>query len=237
MVRMDDRFTAVLAGLRDGDVETVDLSTPFLLFFPVNGATVATVGPVMGNETVSATNDVARRLDEVQFDLGEGPCWDALGQSEPVVERDFFRNGPRRWPSLYSAVRGEQIGSIFAFPLTVGPLRVGAVDLYARIPMELDEAQQQRASALAAAVAQRVVREALASDTAHSLPETPYSRRIVHQATGVVLAQVDVTPEDALLLIQTHAFSAGLSMMELSEQILAREVAFVRTNGRIEVES
>lgn len=232
---MDERFSATLAGVRNGEGSTASLSSAFLLFFPVSGATVATVGSVMGSETLSATDDVARRLDERQFDLGEGPCWDALSDARPVLEQDFSRNGAERWPALFTALQGEPIGSLFAFPLAVGPIKVGAVDLYARVPVGLDERQQRQAAALADAVAQRVVREALASDAQLEAAQTPYSRRLVHQATGMVLAQVDVDPDDALLLIQTHAYSSGISMMELAEQILSGRTAFVRANGRIEV--
>ena len=46
--------------------------------FPVTGSAVSTVGGFLGSETVAASDEYAARLDELQFDLGEGPCWDAV---------------------------------------------------------------------------------------------------------------------------------------------------------------
>jgi hypothetical protein len=234
---MTDEFTATLSSLQRGEGDPAELSAAFLPLFPVNGATVATVGAVLGNETLSATGELARRLDELQFDLGEGPCWDAVSHSAPILEQDFPQNGPRRWPSLSAALRDERIGSVFAFPMTVGSLRVGAVDLYAHVAGELDSEQQRRASALADVIARRVVREALAVDPDQNPAQTPFTRRVIHQAAGFVLAQVDVDPEEATLLIQAHAFTSGRSMQEIAESILAGRLTFVRVGGRIEVRS
>jgi hypothetical protein len=234
---MTDEFTVTLSALQRGEGEPAAISAAFLPLFPVNGATVATVGAVLGNETVSATGELARRLDELQFDLGEGPCWDAVSHSAPVLENDFLQNGPQRWPSLFAAIRDERIGSIFAFPMTVGSLRVGAVDLYAHVAGELDTEQQRRASAMADAIARRVLRDALAADPDQNPVETPFTRRVIHQAAGFVLAQVDIAPDDATVLIQAHAFTSGRSMKEISESILAGRLVFVRVGGRIEVRS
>ena len=57
-------------------------SEPFVAFLPVTGAAVSTLGDVLGSETLSASDAHAARLDEVQFDLGEGPCWDALRSAQ-----------------------------------------------------------------------------------------------------------------------------------------------------------
>jgi len=233
----NDGFAAVVAELQQGVGDSEQLSGAFLMYLPVAGATVATVGSVMGTETLSATGDVARRLDEWQFDLAEGPCWDAVSQAKPVFETNFPQNGGARWPSLFSAAREAPIGAIFAFPLTVGALQIGAVDLYTRVPSVLNAEQQGRALALAEAIGQRVVRDALASQDSGLTADTPFSRRLVHQATGLVLAQVDVSPEDATLLIRTHAHSSGMSMMEVSERLLAGRLSYARVDGRIEVQS
>ncbi len=66
---------------------------------------------------------------------------------------------------------------------------------------------------LAAAVGRRVLRRALRA-TDDDVPEdrSPFSRRVVHQATGVVLAQLELSPDDAYLLIQGHAFARRTSM-------------------------
>lgn len=234
---MNDEFSKTLMQLQRGDGDAAFWSRAFLVL-PVTGATVATVGSVMGSETLSATGEVARRLDERQFDLGEGPCWDAVNQAAPIAEVDFAANGPARWPLLWAALRAETIGSIYAFPMTVGTVQIGAVDLYSHDPSSLSEMHQRQAQAMAEVIGQHVVRGALATEADEKAPvDTPFSRRIVHQATGLVLAQVDVDAEDAMLLIQTRAHASGTSMMDVAEQLIAGRLRYVRVDGRIEVES
>lgn len=233
---MTNGFAETLADLQRSGDRPERFSSVFLAVLPVNGATVATVGKPFGSETISATGQVAARLDELQFDLGEGPCWDALNSSGPVLEPDFLGRGATRWPNLVAAARDERIGSVFAFPMNVGTIRIGAVDLYTRNRFALDAIQQNHASVMADVIGRHVLRRALAADPDDNPATTPHTRRMIHQATGIVLAQAEVDAEDALLMIQSHAFTTGSSMMAVAEAVLSGELKFVRTGGRIEAQ-
>ncbi|WP_102192115.1 GAF and ANTAR domain-containing protein [Microbacterium aurantiacum] len=206
---------------------------------PVTGASVSTLGSFLGSQTVSATDTASAWLDELQFDLGEGPCWDALRLARPVLEPNLRgRRGPERWPAFGRAVQEREIASIFAFPLAVGSLRFGAVDLYSRSPLRFDEKQTQQASALASAVARRVLRQSLAElDVSDESALSPFSRRRVHQATGVVLAQLDVAAEDARMLLQSHAFATDRSVMAVADDVVEGRLTFTKDAGAIEVDS
>ena len=67
--------------------------------------------------------------------------------------------------------------------------------------------------------------------------QQPLSRRVVHQATGVVLAQLELSPEDAQLVIQGQAFATGRTMADVAEDVVAGRLRFTRQDDRIEVES
>jgi hypothetical protein len=231
---MSEAFSGAMARLRGGADGPSDLSAPFLDVLPVTGAAVSTLGEFLGSETLSATDDRAARLDELQFDLGEGPCWDALRLSRPVLEPDV--NHPSFvWPAFSSALREHDVASIFAFPLIVGSLRIGAIDLYSLEPVSLGESQTRQASAMADVVGRRVLRNALASVDVEEHPVSAYSRRLIHQATGMVLAQLELTADDARLVIHGHAFSAGKTMKEVAQDILDGRLAFSVGETGIEV--
>ncbi|MFP3465343.1 GAF and ANTAR domain-containing protein [Leifsonia sp. SIMBA_070] len=204
-----------------------DYWRPFLEALPVAGTSVSTIGDLLGTETVSASDAVAARLDELQFDLGEGPCWDALRLRRPVLESDM-RARPRQTWSAFSAAALEQgVVALFAFPMLVGPLQIGAIDMYARQPVTLDDAHTQEATRLADIAGRRLLQNALhrAGDELQE-DNNPFSRRIVHQATGMVLAQLDVSADDARMVIQAHAFATNRSMMEVSREVLDGHLDF-----------
>lgn len=208
----------------------------FVSVFPVSGAAVSTLGSVLGSETLAASDALSARIDELQFDLGEGPCWDAVRSARPVLVPSLRTSGPKKWPAFTQSLVRSGVGSLFAFPLTVGPLRFGAVDMYSSEPVGLSETQTRQAGAMADIVSRHVLRRALSAigdDADESV--SAYSRRLVHQATGVVLAQIDVSADDARLVIQGHAFATGKPMMAVAQDILERRLRFVRDGDRIEV--
>jgi len=128
------------------------------------------------------------------------------------------------------------VSSVFAFPLSVGPLRFGAVDLYSAEPVDLSDTQTQQAGAMAEVVSRHVLRRALTSiggDENEAV--SAYSRRLVHQASGVVLAQIDVSADDARLVIQGQAFASSRPMMDVAQDILDGRLRFTREGSRIEV--
>lgn len=232
---MRDSFSTALDTLARSGADPQRYGPTIVGLLPVTGVAVSTLGEVLGSETISATDARAERLDELQFDLGEGPCWDALRSGSPVAEPAMSANGARRWPAFGTAARGESVSSMFAFPLIVGPLRLGAVDLYSQHPVVLDDRQARQVSAMAEVISRNVLREALKSAEIADTATNPRSRRVVHQATGVVLAQLDISPDDAQLMIQGHAFASGRSMMDVANDIVEGTVRFRRVGGRIEV--
>ncbi|MDY0910448.1 GAF domain-containing protein [Microbacterium sp. CFBP9034] len=231
---MRDSFTAAMDALEDEGFTAARYSDPFVAVLPVTGAAVSTLGHLLGSETISATDAGAAHLDEVQFDLGEGPCWDALRLVRPVTEPSLTTRGRLRWPAFAAAVVDDAVRSVFAFPLAVGTLRIGAVDLYSRESMILDPLQMQRAEAMAEVVGRRVLRDALNEVNGGSASVNPRSRRMVHQATGFVIAQLQVAADDAQLVIEGHAFAASRSTMDVAQDIIDGRLSFVRRDGRIE---
>ncbi|WP_460511474.1 GAF and ANTAR domain-containing protein [Frigoribacterium salinisoli] len=232
----DARFSEAVQ-LLDGLSGTDGLHRPFLHGLTVDGASVATLGSPLGSETVAGSDDLALRIDELQFDLGEGPCWDSLATDAPVIEPDV-RGLPRReWPAFSEAIRELELGALFAFPLRVGPLRLGAVDLYRVRPGTLSDDDQAHALRVADLVGRRVLRQAIVDAADHD-DEGPrasrYTRRAVHQATGMVLAQLGTTPEDAHLLLQAHAFATGRPLREVAEEVLRGIVSFSADDDGIE---
>lgn len=234
---MDDAFERALRALRSAEIADDELSRPFALALPMGGVSISTFGELCPSETVSATDEVATRVDEIQFDLSEGPCWTALATDAPVLETDLVQRPNAAWPAFNEAVRSEPVGAVFAFPVAFGPFPLGAIDVYVPEPATIEDDTVRQAMTLASAVSRRVLRRALrsiADEDDALLDRSPSSRRVVHQATGVVLAQLDISPEDAYLLLQGHAFARRTTMRRVAEEILDGTVRFEKRGDLIE---
>jgi len=73
---------------------------------------------------------------------------------------------------------------------------------------------------------------ACVAEPGDSLPESWEDRAEVHQATGIVVAQLAVSGPDALALIRAHAFSHGMTVREAAHRVVQRWLRFRRSLER-----
>jgi len=208
-----------------------NLCAPFLAVLPVGGAALSVLASSAGQSTMCASDHTAARLDELQFDLGEGPCWDAMSTRRPVLAPDLAADGIEAWPLFTRAVHEDPVSSdvraVYAFPLYVGSLDIGAVDLYSTSNTPLEKSQVTDATQLASLAAWQVLRRILADQPGDDFdPTGAHNRREVHQATGMVLAQLGISADEAALLLRAHAFSSGRSVAEVANDVIERRIDF-----------
>lgn len=212
-----------LPAVRVGAVDGAALCEPYLRGFPIDGVAISTLGSSFSAETVAASDPTATRLDEIQLDLGEGPCWDAITSDAPISVPDTTIE--TRWPLFADAVSSIDIRAVFAFPLTFAGFPIGAVDVYSRTPGPLTNTLVRDITAASAMTSLRVL-TAVLRDTREEQSSNPSSRRIVHQATGMLLAHYGTTPENALLLLRAHAFAHDRSVMDVADDIVNHRHSF-----------
>jgi len=220
------RFEAAKRSMAFAFERHTSLAEPFLDLLPVEGVAVSVLRGPSGQWTVSASNTTAGWLDELQFGLGEGPCWDAMDAGAPVSAPDLRSGTDARWPAFTDAVNADsRVAAIYAFPLVLGSLQIGAVDLYSSSPGDLSTTDLANASALSGIATWQVLRTMLAEQPFDDLP-IPAHRREVHQATGMVLVQLGLGAEEAGLVIRAHAFATGMTVIEVASEIVARRLNF-----------
>jgi hypothetical protein len=204
------------------------LCAPFVDGLPVTGASISVFGADGRQSTVSASDPIASRAETLQFELGEGPHWQALADGVPVHCPDLsVEDGG--WPVFGQAARELGIAALFAFPMVLGAVTVGVVDLYRLTPGRLDPEAIFRATSMAGRVANSAVLQATASADSHDSEEramAPAMRREVHQATGMILAQLDIPATDAFSRLRAHAFASGRTVEDVAHDVVIRLLDF-----------
>jgi len=187
---MDRReFRDAAAALRAAHRTGIPLCSPFAKVMPGARAALSTFGATFGDETLCATDSESARLDELQIDLGEGPSWQSVRERRTVLEPDL-RRSPSPWPVFADATFGMSTQSVLAFPLSVGVVALGALGLYSDDPETLTRHEVDAVAALVAIAATQVLRRTFSRMEAPV--DDAYSRREVHQATGMVVAQLEI---------------------------------------------
>lgn len=149
-------------------------------------------------ETPAATDDMCRRGDELQLEIGEGPYLQAIKEEETVVISDL--TAEQRWPT-WSPRAAEELGvrSMLCLQLFVTNDRIGALNLYSRQKDAFaDHDDRITALALAAHVAvaltSQVESDHLRSAMAH--------RTVIGQAVGMLMQRFDLTPDAAFAVLK-----------------------------------
>lgn len=178
---------------------------------------------------VCATNDVSALIEQLQYDLGEGPCVDAYNQDRPVVEPDLAEPEVSRWPAFSAPAVSAGVRAVFGFPLQVGAVRLGALNVYRDRPGALTDAEHADALVMADITAQALLLLQAGAPTgmvASELEEHADFQYVVHQASGMVAAQLDVSVGQALIRLRAYAFGNGRALADVARAVVDRTLRF-----------
>jgi GAF domain-containing protein len=180
--------------------------------------------------TVAAADELASQLDEQQYEIGDGPCLQALRSGEIVDVPDM--RAESRWGKYPSIVMGHGILAMYSVPLIVDGKPVGVLNVYARTPTAFRAVDRQLMqllagqAAIAVTAALRHYDEVTLSD---HLRAALSSRSVIDQAIGIVMAQQRGTPEQAFAALRTISQRRNIKL-----RIVAAEL--VETVGRAQAQ-
>lgn len=183
----------------------------------VRGAEFAAVSLIRARrevKTVTATDDVCCRVDEIQYETGEGPCLDAIWEQETVLVNDL--SATDRWPRFAERASEHGVCSMLAFRLFVHGDRMGALNLYASKPNSFTEECSHLGAVFAA-------HAALAWDHAREvegLKAANDTRALIGQAQGILMAERKITPDDAFRLLQEASQRRNVKLRSLAQDVV-----------------
>lgn len=172
--------------------------------------------------TAASTDPVVRTVDQQQYEVGDGPCLDAVrsGSINRVSESDLVQ----RWPEFAAHAGALGIRSFLAAPLVAGGERVGALNLYGRDPDAFDSVDDALAvlfcgQASVALANARLYRGAMALNV--QLSEAMASRAAIEQAKGVLMCSRGLTPDEAFLELRAQSQDANRKLRDVALEIVA----------------
>lgn len=182
----------------------------------------AATGPRRG--LVHASDPVSAGLEDLQFTVGEGPCLDAFATGGPILVPDLAA-AYTRWPAFGPAAAGLGVAAVFSFPLQIGVVRLGSLDLYRDRPGTLSRPELTDALILADLATQAVI-DQIDGHPTNDLSWLADSHVEVNQAVGMVRIQLGTTTDAALLRLRGHAFAHDVTLSLVCRQVVARTLRF-----------
>jgi GAF domain len=225
-----DRLVRILAELSagvDGVQSSARLCEVSTDVIGVTGSGVMLMSGDVPSGALCATNEVSRRIEDLQYMLGEGPCVEAYERDQVVLEPDLADPVTPRWSAFAPAALAAGALAMFAFPLRVGTARLGALNLYRDRPGPLSDDQHANALVMADVAAQWVLdKEAGAppGTVAEELEQGADFHFALHNAAGMLSVQLGVSVTEALIRLRAYAFARGLPLGDVAEDVVARRL-------------
>ena len=222
------RFLAAIGEVRDREDGAGRLCVACVLALPVRRVGIVIKVAGVGIEVLAASDDVAEQIEWTQVTLGEGPAVDAIARGVAQSLPDLTQ-AQGAWPVFLPEIARFGIGGVFAIPLQMGAIKVGALDLYcdAHTPFGAPD------FADAVAIAELVTAMLLNLDGGGEMPgplgpwwNQPLNTREVHQATGMVMAQLGTDARSAYVRLQSFAFGNGRLLGDVARDVVELRLRF-----------
>jgi GAF domain-containing protein len=233
----DHRLLRLLARLSADDgqpVGTTRLCVACAAVTEMTGAGIMLIADDGPHGSICTTDAVSALIEDLQFTLGEGPCVDAHREQCPVVEPDLANPDVSRWASFTPPVLASGVRAVFGFPVSVGDVRVGALNLYRDRPGPLTDDQHADAALVAGVAARAIVEMQAHADPGALGAELDVGTNfqfVVHQAAGMVAVQLGVRVSEALLRLRAHAFRTDRLVADVARDVVGRRLRFDPSDG------
>jgi GAF domain-containing protein len=191
-------------------------------------------------QTVVATADFVREIDDVQYRLNEGPCVSAVAERRTFTSGNL--GGEAQWPRFGPRVGRLAVHSALSLPLLLPNRVVGALNVYAH-GRDVFEPSAIRIGELFAPHAAVSVFNAQmlaqAERLVAQLQEALTSRAEIDQAMGVLMSRTGGTPADAFDSLRTMSQSRSVKLTDVAREVVGEATRRARarhTQGKSEVE-
>jgi transcriptional regulator with GAF, ATPase, and Fis domain len=177
------------------------------------------------NEIVAGSwsSDVIRNVETMEYQLGEGPCVDAISQA-PVFESADLRDNLSQWPGFAARALEAGIESMLGFRLFAAEDTLGALDLYGFSRNAFDETTRAIGTVLASHAAMALAGAQVHShdlETINGLRDALVARDVIGQAKGILMTRHGIDADAAFALLARTSQDQNVKVRVLAERVAA----------------
>lgn len=183
----------------------------------IHGCDLVGISIVHGDriETEAGSDETLNRIDELQFRLREGPCFDALRTHEIVHSGDLATD--KRWPRWGPLVAKEAgVICVVSYRLFTTESTLGAMNLYSRRAEAFDTDDIYNGQALAAHVGVALA----ASQNAEHLELAITNRTVIGRAEGILMERFAIPPDQAFAVLRRVSQSRNVKLNRVAEELV-----------------
>ena len=176
-------------------------------------------------ETAAGTDQLAWELDGIQYDLGEGPCLQAL-EAEPVVTVEDLRH-EQRWPRYVPRAVDRGVRSQLAVRLFADNTHIAGLNLYSTERAHID-AHSTESARLFATHAAIILGH---TQTEDQLNIALQSRKVIGQAMGILMERYRIDADRAFQFLVRASSANNVKLRDVADEIVTTSIDRYRTDS------
>jgi GAF domain-containing protein len=178
--------------------------------------------------TRESTDDVVRRANELQTELGEGPCLDVMRDQNTVVSTDLSQEP--RWPAWAPRVHAELgVRSMMSLLVYTETQSFGALSLYSGNGRAFDADDVAVGQALVSQLAVTMAAERQIDQLGLAM----HNRLIIGQAQGFLMGTLDMTAEQAFDYLRRVSMNTNRKVVDVAAEVVRERKRIVLDNPRV----
>jgi GAF domain-containing protein len=172
--------------------------------------------------TVASSEERASRLDETQYNTGDGPCLTAIRRQVVVHVPDLTSDD--RWPAYTAAALEAGVGSSLSVPLILEGEAEAGLNLYSTRTHGFsgeDVRMVETYSHHASKALRLAVRISQLADAKTNLMAALESRTTIDLATGAIMAQNRCSQETAMKILKIASSTRNVKLRDIAASVVA----------------
>jgi transcriptional regulator with GAF, ATPase, and Fis domain len=175
-------------------------------------------------QLVAASAEQARIIELFQIQANEGPCLDCYGTGQPVIVADIrTAAATARWPQFAAAAQAAGFAGVHAIPMRLRDEVIGTMNLFSTAPGSLEPAVARAARTLVDVATIGILQERAIHQqelVASQLQVALNSRVVIEQAKGILAERLQVTPDEAFLLLRRYSRNHNHPLTQLAGDVI-----------------
>ena len=216
-----------LTMLADRCVELVDADAAGILLADPKGRL----------RVMAASSEQARLLELFQLQNDEGPCLEAFATGHAVVDTDL-RSAVDRWPHFAVEAIAAGFESVYALPLRLRSVVIGALNLFSEESRLMPEADVRLAQALGDVASIAILQDQGIRESRIRAGELQYaldSRVAIEQAKGMLAERLRIDMDEAFDRLRRHARSTNRQLTSVALGMIAGTISVADVGTKLPV--
>lgn len=165
-------------------------------------------------ETAAVTDEVVRRADNLQIELGQGPCLEAIDDRTTFVIRDTTTE--TRWATWCAQVAALGISSVVSVRLFTQAGTIGSINVYGQEPDQFDTDD----AVLVAIFAGHASVALAAARTESGLRQAMDGRHLIGLAQGILMERFDLSTEKAFAVLRRYSQDRNMKLRSVAAHVV-----------------